>query len=52
MNNINLNVQVRNTIGNGSANRLRNSGYIPGIVYGKDMELPLFRSKIPTYSTL
>ncbi|AGC67943.1 50S ribosomal protein L25 [Thermoclostridium stercorarium subsp. stercorarium DSM 8532] len=38
MNNINLNVQVRNTIGNGSANRLRNSGYIPGIVYGKDME--------------
>lgn len=38
MNNINMDVQIRNTIGNGSANRLRNNGYIPGIVYGKDME--------------
>lgn len=38
MNNISMDVQVRNTVGNGSANRLRNSGYIPGVVYGKDME--------------
>ena len=38
MNNASMDVQVRNTVGNGSANRLRNDGYIPGIVYGKGME--------------
>ena len=38
MNNISMDVQLRNTVGNGSANRLRNSGYVPGVVYGKDME--------------
>ena len=38
MNNISMDVQVRNTVGNGNANRLRNSGYIPGVIYGKDME--------------
>ncbi|HEY8422919.1 MAG TPA: 50S ribosomal protein L25 [Thermoclostridium sp.] len=38
MNNISMDVQLRNTVGNGSASRLRNNGYIPGVVYGKDME--------------
>lgn len=38
MNNINIDVQVRNSVGNGSVNRLRNSGYVPGVIYGKDME--------------
>jgi len=33
-----MDVQLRNTVGNGSASRLRNNGYIPGVVYGKDME--------------
>ena len=35
---ISMDVQLRDTVGNGSVNRLRNNGYIPGIVYGKDME--------------
>lgn len=38
MNDISMDVEIRNTVGNGSANRLRNSGYIPGVIYGKDME--------------
>lgn len=38
MNNISMDVEVRNTVGNGSANRLRNTGYIPGVIYGKDIK--------------
>lgn len=36
-----LNVKSRDGIGRGPARRLRNAGWIPGIIYGKDENLPI-----------
>lgn len=36
-----LNVKSRDGIGRGPARRLRNAGWIPGIIYGKNENLPI-----------
>lgn len=35
MNNILLNSTLRSKTGSGASNRLRNSGYVPGVIYGR-----------------
>lgn len=38
MNNFPLEIEKRQSTGSGKTNRIRHSGYIPGILYGKGME--------------
>lgn len=38
MNNFPLEIEKRQSTGSGKINRIRHSGYIPGIIYGKGME--------------
>ena len=45
MNNISMDVQVRNTVGNGSANRLRNADTFPAWYTAKTWKLLRYRLK-------